>query len=369
MEMGIVYRVENSTVYALKEGERIGQVVVEDIDLHWAEGVYVKVGGIAGVQTKEEFRRRGIASQMMREAKMFAAERGYSVSAVSTNMGNVARRLYSKSGYVTVFKPGRFERRLGKREPFIAPVRIRHFREGDEHEMIAIFESLFRSFFGWRRKSPERWMKLRSPDSIFVAEDDEGIQGWSACFRQWVGLVCELHVRRSEKMRSIAKALLYSLEEHLLSIGEKEAHFWLSPVDEFSAELLLSEGYRFTEQRVFKVCILDLRKLLDALTPLFNMRVERAPRWEGVIQLRTPTCQASLRVKGDVSVEEGGKADVALFMPQDVLVRMLCGVVDTKEAFLEGVLSVEPKMDETMMAVLNSLFPKVPWHHPADDLW
>jgi len=365
----VVYKVNSSAVHAFVDDEKVGQVMVPDVELHWAEGVYVRIAGIAGVETKEEFRRMGIASRMMEEAKRLALRRGYPCSAVSTNLGNVARRLYSKAGYVTVCKPGRFEKRLERRAQE-HKVDVRGYRSGDERELIRIFEELYVRFFGWRRKTPQRWMEMRKEtESIFIAEDDGEVQGWSACFRQWVGLVSELYVRPSRRRKEIARALLHTLENHLLSRGVDVAHFWLSPQDEFSAELLVEEGYRFTEQRVLKVCILDLGGLLDALVPLFNLRLKGAPRWKGVIRLRTPVQEGLLRVDDVVSVEERGTADVKVFMPQDVLVRILCGAVAPWEAYLEGLLSVEPKVDERVMSILNALFPSVPWHHPADDLW
>lgn len=367
--MKVVCKVEGSAVHAFVGDEKVGQVVVPDIELHWAEGVYVRIAGIAGVETKEEFRRMGIASRMMEEAKEFALQRGYSCSGVSTNLGNVARRLYSKAGYVTVCRPGRFEKRLERRSSR-QEVEIRGYRSGDEEELIRIFEDLYIHFFGWRRKTARRWLEMRKEtESIFVAEDEGGVQGWSACFHQWVGLVSELYVRPSPRRKEIAKALLHALEEHLLSRGVDVAHFWLSPRDGFSAELLAEEGYGFTEQRVFKVCILDLRRLLDELVPLFNLRLKDAPRWKGVIRLHTPLQEGFLSVDEVVSVEEGGAADVTVSMPQEVLVRILCGAVDPWEAYLEGLLSVDPKADERVMSVLKALFPAVPWHHPADDLW
>ncbi|RLF43200.1 MAG: hypothetical protein DRN29_10440, partial [Thermoplasmata archaeon] len=67
--MRVVYKVNSSAVHAFVDDEKVGQVMVPDVELHWAEGVYVRVAGIAGVETKEEFRRMGIASRMMEEAK------------------------------------------------------------------------------------------------------------------------------------------------------------------------------------------------------------------------------------------------------------------------------------------------------------
>ncbi|RKY65643.1 MAG: hypothetical protein DRQ08_05225 [Candidatus Latescibacterota bacterium] len=372
---GITYEVRGSTVYALEGGEEAGRVEVPEIELHWADGVYVRLAGIAGVWTREDLRGRGIASRMMEEAKRFAIEQGYSCSGVSTNIGNVARRLYSKAGYITLFRPGRFEKRLvATRERRTEGVEIRPYREGDEDVLMGLFEGLYARFFGWRRKTSERWHELRDelrrkdPNFLFVAQSDGEVRGWSGTFLQWVGLCSELYVLPSEARTSIARALLFSLEDHLISRGVEEACFWLSPEDEFSADLLTANGYKFKEQRVFKLCILDLQKLLGKLVPIFGRRLEKGPSWKGVIRLGTPVQEGFLRVDGGVEVEEGGKPDLEVLMPQEMMTKVISGVVDFWEAYLEGLATVRPMKPE-VASLLEALFPRVPWHHPADDLW
>ncbi|OGG55512.1 MAG: hypothetical protein A3F84_29700 [Candidatus Handelsmanbacteria bacterium RIFCSPLOWO2_12_FULL_64_10] len=374
--MDIVCEVENATVYALKDGERVGQTSVPDIDFHWGEGVYVSLAGIAGVGTRAEFRRKGIATRMMEEARRFALEKGYCCSGLSTNWGNVARRLYSRAGYTTLFQPGRFEKRLEKRGVPEAPgVAVRPYREGDEACLMRLFERVYAPFFGWRKKTSARWNALRKeireqdPEFIFVAEDEEGVQGWAGCFRQWVGLAAELYVRPSARRRPIAQSLLVSLENHLLSQGVEEAHFWLSPKDAFSAHLLFANGYTFRARRVFMLSILDLPQLLGVLLPLFDRRLKGGPPWKGVIGIQTPVQGHSLRIGEGVSLEERGRPDAEVAMPQEVLVRLVSGALGFREAYLEGLLTVEPEMMPGIDALLETLFPEVPWHHPADDLW
>lgn len=374
--MGRAYKVENARVYALEGGEKVGQISVPEIDFHWGEGVCVKMAGIAGVGTKKAFRSRGVASGMMKEARGFALERGYCCLGLSTNLGNVARRLYSRAGYTTLFKPGKFEKRLEKRRcPESEGVVIRPYGEGDENGLMRLFEEIYTPFFGWRGKTAARWDALRreirerDPEFIFIAEDGRGIQGWAGYFRQWVGLVGELHVRPSESRTAIARTLLLNLENHLLSRGMEEAHLWMSPRDAFSTDLLTEEGYRFREQRVFMLSILDLPKLLSALVPLLDRRLGGNSPWRGVMRIKTPVQEGFIRVDERVSVEERGRPDAEVLMPQEVLARVLSGVLTPWEAYLEGLLTTEPEMTAEMRSLLTTLFPEVPWFHPADDLW
>ena len=160
------------------------------------------------------------------------------------------------------------------------------------------------------------------------------------------------------------------MENHLLSQGVEEAHFWHSPEDEFSADLLTTHGYTFRKQRVFMLSILNLLQLLGALVPLFERRLKGIPSWRGVVQIKTPLQEGFLRIENEaVRAEEKGKPDVEVLMPQEVLSKVLSGVLGFWEAYLKGLLSVRPRLTPEIKSVLEMLFPKAPWTHPADDLW
>lgn len=115
--------------------------------------------------------------------------------------------------------------------------------------------------------------------------------------------------------------------------------------------------------------ILDLPQLLGVLLPLFDRRLKGGPPWKGVIGIQTPVQGHSLRIGEGVSLEERGRPDAEVAMPQEVLVRLVSGALGFREAYLEGLLTVEPEMMPGIDALLETLFPEVPWHHPADDLW
>ncbi len=117
------------------------------------------------------------------------------------------------------------------------------------------------------------------------------------------------------------------------------------------------------------VSILDLPGLLNALCPLLSRRLAGASPWRGVIRVETPLQEGFLRIGEGVSVEEKGGPDVEVLAPQEVLVRILAGVLTPWEAYLEGLLSVRPEMTPEARSLLTALFPETPWFHPADDLW
>lgn len=374
--MDIFCTVKDGVVYAVVGGEQAGRISVPDIDFHWCDGVYVKMEGIAGVGTDERFRRTGIAGKMMAAARSFAVHKGYTCSGISTNLGNNARRLYSRAGYTTLFRPGRYEKRLGPPgPPDFGGIEVRGYREGDEKALIRLFEEMHRPFFGLRKKTAERWQALRAevrgqdPDFLVIAGDGGEISGWAGYFKQWVGLVSEVWVRPCDRRDEIAQALLLLHEAHLLSRGIEKAHFWASPDDRFTSGLLVRNGYTYAEMRVFMLSILDLQGLLEALLPLFRRRAGGGLPWRGAVKFEASGQQGALAVGDGVDVTEGEEFDVEVATLHGVMERVMAGVLSPWEAYLEGLLTVRPGMTPEIRALLETLFPKAPVFHPADDMW
>ncbi|MDA0709050.1 MAG: GNAT family N-acetyltransferase [bacterium] len=104
--MDLTYKIENRTVRAYDGDSAIGKLSVQNIDLHWVGGTPVLLAGIGGVGTDPSYRGLGVASKMMDLAKTFSRENGYACPGLTTNLGNNARRLYARSGYTLLFRPG-----------------------------------------------------------------------------------------------------------------------------------------------------------------------------------------------------------------------------------------------------------------------
>ena len=374
--MDIAYRVEGTTVRAYDGDERIGQASVPEIDFQWADGFHVRMAGISGVGTQEAYRRKGVAAAMMEEAVAFATREGYACSGITTAHGSVARRLYSRAGYTTLFKPGCFVKPLSPVTiPCIKGFSIRPFRNGDEEALISLFEETYRPFFGLRRKTTRGWRRYskeileQDPDRIIVAENEERVLGWAGNFNQWVGLVAEVWVRPCENREDVAQALLTHLEDRMVSSGLDEARLWASPEDAFAADLAARNGYAFARQRVFMLRILDLPALLRELSPLLNERVADPLPWQGALKLTTPLQQGRMGVSGAIKVDPDVPPDIDLQMSQATLCRILSGTLPPWEAYLLGDLDAGPGMTPDLRVTLERLFPTVPAFHPADDMW
>jgi len=239
-EIKIIF--EDPTIYAKIKGETVGTTSVLDLDFQWAEGTYVRMAGISGVQTAEGFRRRGIASGMMNEAKRLIVEKGYCCSSVSTGLENVSRRLYRNSGYVTLFSLEDTVKEVKK--PIPGPPEgglytLRQYEAGDEEDFVRVFQECYGHFFGPRKETAKGWKMMRGetlkadPESVTVAEVDGRVQGWAGYYEHWGTFASELRVSPCKDRMAIAEALLSKLEGHLLLKGIGEARFSTSPHDRF----------------------------------------------------------------------------------------------------------------------------------------
>ena len=101
--MSAAIEVEDSAIIARIGGLRVGRIGVSTQQFQWGHGVYVKTAGIGEVGTEERFRRRGIATALMKKAMEFSAERGFPFSGLFTDTQIVAHRLYRHFKFVDAF--------------------------------------------------------------------------------------------------------------------------------------------------------------------------------------------------------------------------------------------------------------------------
>jgi GNAT superfamily N-acetyltransferase len=81
------------------DGEVVSNVSVDFKALHLGEDVYVKTGGIAGVCTCSDYRRRGIMTDLMEKSLAHVKNAGASTSALYTSLAFPAHRIYERCGF------------------------------------------------------------------------------------------------------------------------------------------------------------------------------------------------------------------------------------------------------------------------------
>jgi len=84
------------------ESRIVSSVVLEFRKLHLGEEVYLKTGGVAGVCTGSDYRRKGVVTNLMKQALDYTKQSGVSNSALFTDLDIPAHRIYSRLGFIDI---------------------------------------------------------------------------------------------------------------------------------------------------------------------------------------------------------------------------------------------------------------------------
>ena len=164
---GIRIAIDNGTIVSTV------RVFIRKMFLH---GELITVGGIGEVSTRPEYRRRGIATQLLKDSIKFMEESGIAVSSL-----HGSQQIYSIEGWEKV--PRCYARQTFTAEKQSAwKVRPANFDNGAEVKRIAeLYDRYARKFNGtFVRDEMEYWTKWVQTESsnAWVAERNGSIEGY-----------------------------------------------------------------------------------------------------------------------------------------------------------------------------------------------
>lgn len=149
------------------------RVIIRKMFFH---GETITVGGIGEVSTRSEYRRKGIATQLILDSIQFMEDRNIAIS-----MLHGRQRIYSDKDWVMVPRYYAKKTFIGKKQQKwnVRPV---NFQDVDEVQQLAsIYDNYSRKFNGtFVRDSIEYWkdwVKTESPNA-WIAEQDGKIDGY-----------------------------------------------------------------------------------------------------------------------------------------------------------------------------------------------
>ena len=170
---GIRVAVDNGTIVSTV------RVFIRKMFLH---GEPISVGGIGEVSTRSEYRRRGLATQLLKDSIQFMEDSGIVLSSL-----HGSQRIYSIEGWEKV-------PRYYARQPIAAqkrvPWQVRPINFDDEAEVkqiAALYDGYARKFNGtFVRDDMAYWTKwVRTESSnAWVAERDGSIEGYGSIIRR-----------------------------------------------------------------------------------------------------------------------------------------------------------------------------------------
>jgi predicted N-acetyltransferase YhbS len=171
-------------VFAVDRGVVVGQAYAERFAYTFPHGTET-VTGIAGVTTRLDRNRSGVARQILEEIHRRERESGISYTTLWTNRSWGAHRLYDTLGYRDLYEPP-FAVRVGAahRTPGTS-LRVRRARRSDVEAMEVLHERMGTGHLGFARR--ERGMfrlavatgDLRPKDQALVAVQDGDVVGYA----------------------------------------------------------------------------------------------------------------------------------------------------------------------------------------------
>lgn len=164
------------------EGKLVSSVDLEFQKLHLGEEVCLKTGGIGGVCTDSDYRRRGIMTNLMKQALNYTEQSGVSNSALFTDLDIPAHRIYSRLGFVDITTeksfikyldyPFFFKRWIRRRNRLLRYAKIAKIKlQGWEKSVVIELKDIGTLCFRFKRGRFQTLKKpLKKPDIMFSTD-------------------------------------------------------------------------------------------------------------------------------------------------------------------------------------------------------
>jgi predicted N-acetyltransferase YhbS len=307
-----LFRWENTRI-GLVDGQIVAHVSFLDQVLCCGQA-RLRFGGVVGVCTHPDYRKRGYAAQLMGDVLRQMGQEGYHLSLLDG-----VPRFYDRFGYVTVW-PNRglkFTAREAQRlSADGSGYRVRPYQESDLPALLALYQQEWAAHPVWIKRSPEwwRWRLDRMPDTghpfTFVVENGGGVvRGYSAGWRP---------ADRTEVVAAdcfTTTALLRHTAE-LLRDEPDATVFWLdlpdSRVSRFVAQVCSVHYNTWANYRGgWMARFINVQAALDALRPELAARLETL----NVPEAGDVTCEA----RRDTVILHIGAAEIVLLQSEFLL--------------------------------------------------
>jgi len=323
-------------VYAIARGERVSWLSVVDLYMHYGRA-RIKVGGVAGVYTPREHRRKGYSRATINYALRWMRERGYQLTALFG-----IQEYYHKFGYATFM--GEHVVTVSLRD-LSRVEQVRGYEAVLEdnpayrsREVAVIYEESNRRRVASRVREPGEWRGFRKGVSwehepkVLAIEAGGELLGYAALER-WPDppelAVAEVGARGDDY--AVYRALLAEL--YKLALEERKGYVRLYlPPDHPMADLLRAYGCRVETHYPWSgggmARVVDPEGLFKAIAPELE---ERLRGLCGSVEIRLPTERLVLRADhGTLEVGEG-EAEGVVELGWGTLAQLVLGYRDPRE--------------------------------------
>lgn len=221
------------------EGRLVAQLYITDRMVR-IESVVLRMGGIAAVGSEPAFRKRGLASMLMKDAIAYMARSGFDISILFS----IPADFYNRFGYMTVFPEyastiSGLSRLHGLRK-IKTPLRIRSLTPGDIERIAPLYERTYHDTTGSCIRNTVHWQWLHlHPDfrGVIVMDGDHAC---AYALDRIDGNRLVVHEVGAEPSPRAHDALLKAIARRALSAGVTEIRLEL-PTDLPFARLCILE--------------------------------------------------------------------------------------------------------------------------------
>jgi GNAT superfamily N-acetyltransferase len=200
-------------VFAVDRGTVVGQTFVDRIAYTFPHGTET-VAGLAGVATRLDYARAGVARRVLEDVHRREQEAGIEHAILWTNRSWGAHRLYETLGYRDVYEPPWAARQNGSPVRRGLPRGVRAARRSDLEGIEGLHARFGRERWGFAQR-PAGFLRaavaageLRPKEQILVAHDRGGLSGYAVFESSRSRALCGELVAASNPVRArLASAL------------------------------------------------------------------------------------------------------------------------------------------------------------------
>jgi len=261
----------------------------------------------------------------------------------------------------------------------VGEYKVRSFDDGDEVEIVRLFDRVYADYGGFTLKSPEywRWCCLKRPDvereGLFVVvEGDENIVGYAVAGKS--GNIWELCYDPRRDGEEIASLLLDKCTRYLERVEATSITFNVPEEDHVLNKVCEKLGFAVFPPPQMFLSVLDFRKFISRL--LNSRKKELMAKFDEVVLVKLKDAPfwidntVFIHISRDrVEVCDGAQSPTIRIETDVVtLSSLLLGILNPFKSLIRLKLKVKPFWKTpTMLRLVYSLQVKTPWFFPLSD--
>ena len=319
----------------------------------------LKMGGIAGVGTNEEYRNKGYSRRVMEDSTAFMTENGFDVAMLFG-----IRDFYPKFGYATVIPETWIYLETEEAQAAVPTYQIRKFEKDDAPKILSLYAANNAERTGTPLRDAARWKKFKmgstfrvDADPYVVFGEGDVVIGYFVCDDTEENCtLCDIGFQD----RTIFETIVRFLADRAKYTGAAQIQCHI-PADHPFTIFCRRYGCRThthnPKNSSGMMRIINQSSTLKGIRGELEKRLRRSTylsQWSGKILISTDLGEDCLEIDRGCVVHTNNRANAFyLEIPQDKLIQLMMGRRNIEDLALEPDVSVAKEI----IPVLETLFP------------